>query len=706
MRSVTDPDLIRQPGFQAAVAALRAGRSAEAEALALAMLRDHPAAPDLHHLLGVIALRAGDHAGAADRLGQALALAPDSPAILFDAAIADGKRGRHDAALERLDRVLAQWPEHAESWVNRGHALRARERYDQAIDSFDRALALRPGLPEALHGRAHALAALDRTDAALLAYDRALAVRPTLTEAWVGKGNVLVKLDRPLDGLACFDRAVALGGSAEALAQAHHFRGDALRSLERLDDALASFDQAVAIAPSDADAWIGRGRVLLEMHDFHEALASYDRAVALRPDDPKPHDHRSRALRELGDYGAALTAAEESLRLRPDDTGGLNSRANALRMVGRVEEALADYARAIVVSSGAVSSGAGNPGEGNPGQGNAGQGNAGRSNAGEGNASGGPLRFNHAVCLLLAGDYKLGWPEYEHRWSLQSMARRRPRFHQPVWLGREDIAGRRILLHAEQGLGDTIQFCRYAPMVAALGATVILGVQPELRPLLADLPGVADVVDRTAAPPVFEYCCPLMSLPYALGTTLDTVPADIPYLRAPAGHVVAWRERLSRKVGPRVGLVWSGNRDHRNDHNRSIPLAMLDPVLAQAPMWHCLQKDVRPEDVPALAMGGVIRFHGPELADFGDTAALVAAMDLVITVDTAVAHLAGALGRPVWLLLPYAPDWRWMLGRDTTPWYPTTRLFRQTEAGDWAPVLRRVADALSQFVADRNPGVR
>jgi len=663
LHRASDLDLVRQPGFQAAIAALRAGRSAEAEAHARGMLGDHPTAPDLHHLLGVIALRAGDHAGAADRLGQALALAPDSPAILFDAAIADGKLGRHDAALDRLDRVLAQWPDHAESWVNRGHALRAQERYQPALDSFDRALALRSDLPEALHGRAHALAALDRTEAALTEYDRALAVRPDLAEAWIGKGNVLVKLDRVGDALACFDRAIGLGGSPETRAHAHHFRGDALRSQERLEDALASFDQAVAIAPSDADAWLGRGRVLLEMRDFHEALVSYDRAVALRPDDAKPHDHRSRALRELGDYEGALAAAAESLRIQPDDAGGLNSRANALRMVGRLQEALADYARAIEL---------------NPGM--------------------GPLRFNHAVCLLLAGDFARGWPEYEHRWSLPTMARRRPRFQQPVWLGREDIAGRRILLHAEQGLGDTIQFCRYATLVSALGATVILGVQPELRPLLADLPGVADVVDRTAAPPLFEYCCPLMSLPGALGTTLDSVPADIPYLRAPAGHVAAWQTRLGPRRGPRVGLVWSGNPNHRNDHNRSIPLALLEPVLARAPAWHALQKDVRPEDVPALAMAGTIRFHGPELADFSDTAALVMAMDLVITVDTAVAHLAGALGRPAWLLLPYAPDWRWMLGRDSTPWYPTMRLFRQTEPGDWASVLARVADALARFI--------
>jgi Flp pilus assembly protein TadD len=497
-----------------------------------------------------------------------------------------------------------------------------------------------------------------------------------MVDALTGKGNALAGCDRPEEALACFDRALAVvsrgGVSARTEAHVHTFRGDTLRGLGRFDEALDSLDRAVAVQPADPDAWCARGRVLLETRAFEDALDCYDRAVALRPDDPRPHDFRGRALRDLGRYDDALAAGEQSVRLQPDDAGGLNSLGNTLRALGRLAEAADAYRRAIEATP--------NPG---------------------------PMRFNLGICRLLAGDYAQGWPDYEYRWTTERMARAKPRFHQPLWLGREPIAGRRILLHAEQGLGDTIQFCRYAP-VAALGATVILGVQPDLRPLLSGLRNV-EVIDRAEAPPIFEYYCPLLSLPLAFGTTPATVPADVPYLVVPPGHRAAWRDRLDRtgpgdsrivgRTGRRIGIAWSGNRAHLNDHNRSLSLADLDPILSLGHLLHCLQKDLRAEDVTAFALAGTIRFLGDDLLDFADTAALIAHMDLVITVDTAVAHLAGALGRPVWLLLPFAPDWRWGLHADTTPWYPTMRLFRQPAPNDWATVVLFVRDALADFIA-------
>lgn len=661
--ALLDASLLDLEPFQRCLAALRSGRLDEAEALAAAIARDRPGSPDIWHLLGVIATRRDRSAEAFGFFARALDLAPDTPAIRFDLAIAEGRLGRHEAALASLDLVVALAPGHGEAWLNRGFALRSLDRHAQALDSFDRALALRPGLAEALHGRAHALAALGRPEEALRGYNAVLAADPNRVDALTGKGNALLGLDRAAEALACFDRALALlpgGGTPQA--QAHRFRGDTLRILGRLDDALDSLDQAVAIQPGDADAWCARGRVLLEMRAFADALDSYDRAVALRPDDPKPHDFRSRALRDLGRYDEALAAAERAVRLGPDDPGALNSLGNSLRMLGRLEEAAAAYQRAIAVSP--------DPG---------------------------PMRFNLGVCRLLAGDHAQGWPDYEHRWTTERMARGKPRFHQPLWLGREPIAGRRILLHAEQGLGDTIQFCRYAPLVAAMGATVILGVQPDLRPLLSGLPNV-EVIDRAEAPPIFEYHCPLLSLPLALGTTPDSVPAAIPYLTVPPGHLAAWRRRLAPGRGPNIGIAWSGNRAHLADHLRSLPLEALGPVLSLGHPLHCLQKDLRAEDVTAFALAGTIRFLGDALLDFSDTAALVARMDLVITVDTAVAHLAGALGRPVWLLLPFAPDWRWGLHAETTPWYPTMRLFRQPAPGDWGPVVLRVRDALAGFL--------
>ena len=665
--ALIDPSLARRDDFQRCLTALRSGQLHQAEGLA----RQLPPSADVLHLLGVIMMRGGRVQQASAYLAQALGLAPDAPGILFDAALADGRLERHDLALDRLDQVLRAQPDHVGAMVNRGFALRSLERHAEALAGFDRALALQPTLLEALHGRGHALAALQRPEEALQGYDKALAVAPDMVDALVGKGNVLISLDRRDAALACFDRALGIISdprqtrvSDETRVHVHFFRGDALRLLERRDEALESYDRALAIRPGDPDALIGRGRVLLGLRAFEEALACYDQVIAVRDDDERAHDHRSRALRELGRYQEALEAAERSLQVKPGNTGGLNSRANVVRMLGRTAAAEVDYRQAISAAT-----------------------------------EPGPLRFNLAVCLLLAGDFARGWPEYEYRWTLETLGRRKPRFHQPMWTGREDIAGRRILLHAEQGLGDTIQFCRYAQLVAARGATVILGAQPELRPLLAGLPGVADVVDRTEAPLIFEYYCPLLSLPLAFGTVLETVPAEVPYLTVPVGHQVTWRARLGARAGPRIGIAWSGNKDHLNDHNRSIPLHMLQPLLSLGLKPYCLQRDLRPEDVTAFALAGNIRFFGPDLRDFADTAALIQQMDLIITVDTAVAHLAGALGKTVWLLLPFAPDWRWMLNTDRSPWYPTMRLFRQAVPLDWEPVIARVGDELAGFIA-------
>lgn len=672
--ALLDASLTQLEPFRRCLAALRSGGLEEAEALAAGIARDRPGSADVWHLLGVIATRRDRLVDAIPLFARALDLAPGAPAIVFDRAIAEGRLGWHAAALASLEQVVATQPDHSGAWVNRGFALRSLDRHAEALESFDRALALRPGSPEALHGRGHALSALGRPEEAIRSYTAALAADPDMVDALTGKGNALAACDRPEEALACFDRALAVvsrgGVPARTEAHVHTFRGDTQRGLGRLEEALDSLDRAVAVQPEDPDAWCARGRVLLEMRAFEDALDCYDRAVALRPDDPRPHDFRGRALRDLGRYEEALAAAEQSVRLQPDDAGGLNSLGNTLRALGRLEEAAEAYRHAIEA-------------EPNP----------------------GPMRFNLGICRLLAGDYAAGWPDYEYRWTTERMARAKPRFHQPLWLGREPIAGRRILLHAEQGLGDTIQFSRYAPMVAALGATVILGVQPDLRPLLSGLPDV-EVIDRAEAPPIFEYYCPLLSLPLAFGTTLATVPANIPYLEVPPGHRAAWRDRLDAtdsrnagRAGLRIGIAWSGNRAHLNDHNRSLSLDDLGPILSLGHPLYCLQKDLRPEDITAFALAGTIRFLGDDLLDFADTAALITQMDLVITVDTAVAHLAGALGRPVWLLLPFAPDWRWGLHADTTPWYPTMRLFRQPAPNDWAPVVRRVRDALAAFIA-------
>ena len=323
-------------------------------------------------------------------------------------------------------------------------------------------------------------------------------------------------------------------------------------------------------------------------------------------------------------------------------------------------------------------------------------------------------RWNLAITRLLHGDFRRGWREYEYRW-LDPSAEPRD-FRAPLWLGEEPLAGKTILLHAEQGFGDTIQFARYAALAAERGAKVILEVQAELKTLMSRMEGVAAIlgqpdertqgsrIDGAPVPlaaeqdlPPFDCHCPLLSLPLAFKTDLDTVPARIPYLRAEPERVRRWQTRLAQRRSPLIGLAWAGNPFHWQDRHRSIAFNFLAPLLSEPLSFVSLQKAVPDADAKRMTDLPNLMHLGDEIADFDDTAAIIASLDLVVTIDTAVAHLAGAMGKPTWILLPHAPEWRWMLDREDTPWYPTARLFRQKSRGDWESVIERVRASLSAW---------
>jgi tetratricopeptide (TPR) repeat protein len=625
--------------------AMEGGDLATAEDLAQSMLLDQPRDADTWHLAGVVAGRRGDHTEAERRLARAVGLQPDNTSAL----------------------------------VLRGQALRALGRDEDALRCYDRALIQDPGRIDALQGRGFVLAAMKRPEEAVAVYTRALTMMPHSADILIGKGNVLVTLRRYDEALVCYDQALihapaeagrgrhGPGTQDDTRAHAFYFRAEAMRELERLEEALEGFEQALALKPDYYEALLGRGRMMMRLREPDEALASYDAAIRLRPDDARPHEYRSSALRDLNRLDDALSAAKDAVALAPKDASTLTGLAHTLRAMGRLDDAVGTYARVVELHP--------------------------HMNA---------MRFNHAVCLLSKGDYEQGWVEYEDRWTIESMQTRKPKLRQPVWLGNEDIAGRRILLWAEQGHGDALHFCRYASLVADLGATVVLGVASNLRALMSSLRGVSDVVDHNDVSPIFDRQCPLMSLPLVFRTTVDTVPAPVPYLTAPVGHLVQWRDRLGPGREARIGIVWTGNPKHMNDRNRSVSLDMLQPLAALGHPLYCLQRVLRPADIPAFAQFGNIRFFGPELTDFSETAALIMQMDLVIAVDTSVAHLAGALGKPVWLMLPFAPDWRWLMDRDDTPWYPTMRLYRQPKLGDWASVIARIRDDLAARMAQQH----
>jgi tetratricopeptide (TPR) repeat protein len=503
-------------------------------------------------------------------------------------------------------------------------------------------------------------------------FGAAVKANPGVAAGWSHLGQALYALKRAPEALECLDKARALApGDTDILYQ----HANLLLSLGRSADALAEFQTVLARAPRHVEAHINSGLAQAALGAPDAALLAFDAALALAPGHSVAQFNRGVALLKLGRYTEALAANDAALAAAPEHPGALLNRGKALAQLNRLGEAVASYDQAIALRKDYADA-----------------------------------HFNAAQALLTLGDYRRGFDEYEWRWRRSGMPVQKSR-GRPLWRGEYPLARKTILLHAEQGLGDTIQFARYVPLVAAMGATVVLEVQPELKSLLARLTGAATVIARDEVAPPFGVHCPLGSLPLVLKTELATVPAQIPYLAADETQVAKWSARLSGLTRPRIALAWSGNPNHDNDRNRSIPFARLAPLLNPPPLTGegregasgksasliSIQRDVRTEDAAALAAEGRVTHVGDELADFSDTAAVLALCDLVITVDTAVAHLAGAMGRPVWVLVPFAPDWRWTLSGETTPWYPTARLFRQSEMGDWDNVLTRIATDLASL---------
>jgi hypothetical protein len=367
--------------------------------------------------------------------------------------------------------------------------------------------------------------------------------------------------------------------------------------------------------------------------------------------------NRAHALHSLGRDAEALAAYSQATALLPQSAEAWNGHGNTLMALNRHPEALASFDRALALRPDFADA-----------------------------------QFNAALALLATGDYARGFSKYEWRWKRTGMAHVRHGHGRPLWLGEYPLGRKTILLHAEQGLGDTIQFARYAPLLARGGARVVLEVQPELTGLLARLEGVTQVVARGGKLPAFDVHCPLGSLPLALKTDIGSVPAAIPYLAADPERIAHWRPRLDAIPAPRIAIAWAGNAAHANDRNRSVPAALAEALWRDRPQHIVsIQRDLRPGDDDLLRRAGGLQHVGPDLASFADTAAVLALCDLVVTVDTSVAHLAAAMGRPTWVLLPHAPDWRWTRERETTPWYPDVRLFRQPQHGDWASVIACVS---------------
>ena len=646
----------------------QAGRLAEAEGLynqVLTLQRDHF---DSLHLRGVIFHQRGNHADAVRWIDQALRQNPNHAQALNNRGIALSAQNRLAEALESFSRAASVQQNFAEAHSNRGIALRQLGRFEEALASCDRALKLRPDYAEAHSNRGLVLCRLLRFDDALASCDRAISLRAGFAEAHCNRGLALKELKSFEAALASYDRAISL---RDDLAEAHCNRGNVLRELKRHEEALASCDRAIALRGDFAEAHCNRGNVLSSLERYDEALQSYDQAIAYRSDLAEAHCNRGNALRDLDRLEEAIASYDRSVELQPGLAQVFFNRGIAFEDMERFDEALQSYGRALEIDPDDADT-----------------------------------RLNAALCRLLLGDFGRGWEQYESRWDTEALRGPRRTFPQPLWLGAEEIAGKTIFLHAEQGFGDTLQFGRYVPHLVARGARVILEVQTPLRSLMASLPGDPQIVADGDRLPDFDLHCPLLSLPFAFRTRLDTIPGATPYLSAPADKVKAWRDRLGPRTKPRVGLVWAGNPRkelpnlNRVDGQRSVAFATLAPLLEVAACsFHSLQKgdDAVKQLRDSIWRDRVIDFTD-DLHDFSDTAALIENLDLVVSVDTSVLHVAGALAKPVWLLNRHNTCWRWLREREDSPWYPTVRQFRQDRTRDWSSVVTRVAAALQDFI--------
>ena len=579
------------------------------------------------------------------------------------------QRGQIHDAQRLYEQILAVQPRHFDALHLLGVIAAATGNPERAVKLISAALSIDPNNAIAHNNRGAALQELGRWEAALAEFDRAIALQSAYSDAHFNRGNVMKDLGRWEDALSSYERALVLNGNHP---EVHCNRGIALVALGRHEAALASYDRAIALRGDFAAAFYNRGNLLCELKQWDAAIAEFDRATALKTDYAEAFSNRGFALLELQRTAEALASTDRAIGIKPDYAEAHCNRGGILRAMNRLSEALASYDRAIAL-----------------------------------NADYAFAHVNRALVLLLLGEYERGWADHEWRWKDKHswIVNERRYFAQPLWLGEDPIAGRTILLQSEQGYGDTLQFCRFATLVAARGAQVILEVPKALANLLQSLHGVAQVVVQGEPLPPFDCYCPLLSLPLALKTTLSTIPSAVPYLASGEERRERWKHKLGDQHRKRVGIVWSsGIRPERPDlmsanGRRNIALTKFMALRDQRIEFYSLQKGQHAESelselVTANRDELGIKDFSADLHDFANTAALIEQMDLVISVDTSTAHLAGALGKPVWVLLRFDACWRWLTDRDDSPWYPTARLYRQRRAGDWDDVLRRVRDDL------------
>ena len=658
---------------------------------------------------------------------RVLAADPAHPQALMGMSLVALASGQQDAAVEMAQAAVAAAPGHCVPWVTLGQALKAAGRRgeaegaygcairidgtnalarmglgelklaagqaEDAVREYELALRRQPGLVSAHLGLGNALACLGRNEDALARYEQCLVLKPRLAEAEFAAGYVLARMGRQVEAITRYRRALA---ARPDFAAAWLNLGDLLRERGREMHAEAALLRAVQLRPDLIAGWLNLALLERERRRLEKAEAHLKRALEIDPDCVETLIASCQLCVAEGDAAGAWQWVGRALEQNPSHAEAVNMRGILLHNEGRFAQAVEAFAQAEELGSHAALS---NRGNSLLDMSRDAEALRVHEAAVERDPHSPGAVYNLALTRLRLGDWERGWPDYEARWRFREVHRNPRVFRQPRWRG-EPLSGSRILLHAEQGLGDTIQFCRYAELVVARGGRVILQSQRAAARLMQSLAvvrsGLAEVAILGQTPPAFELECPLMSLPAVFGTTVGTVPWTGAYLAAEPELVEQRRAAFpSPHQGPRIGLAWAGNPRYKADRQRSTDLETLLPLLRVGGVnWISLQKGDAARQIDRLPVGVEIADGCSRDRDLADAAALMATLDLIITTDTSIAHLAGAMDKAVWILLPHLADWRWMQRIETTPWYPTARLFRQREPGDWGAVIGRVSNDL------------
>jgi tetratricopeptide (TPR) repeat protein len=666
----------------------KAGEFSKAASLYREVLSSEPRHADALHLLGVLSSQLGNADLAVDLISKSIEINPRVTEYHNNLGNALKTLGRENEAEKSYGRAIDLNSRNADAYMNLGILLEEQRRLEEARSAYQRALRSAPSMLRAQlslgniavaigdfkigvkhiktavrsspnHAPAHyalgnAQLMLGQSALAKASYIRSIQLDPNSPDAFYNLGNVYLGERGYAAAIDSYRRSITL---VEPQADVYSNLGIAYLESEQPNTAIESFLRAIELNPSHAEAHFNLGRVLAKQKEHRKAIEEFDKAIELRPDYAKAFHSLGSSRQSLGELEAASDAYRKALSFEPGYTDVLKNLASVLALRGS-QQGIVYLEQFVEQEPDSVEA-----------------------------------HCSLCAALLMHGDYVRGWREYEWRWQSDKFTSPRRGFVEPQWQG-EQLEGKTILLHAEQGFGDTLQFVRYVPLVAQRGGRVVLEVQPGLQRLLQHLPGIAECISKDDPLPEFHCHCPLMSLPLVFGTTIETIPPSPPNLLRAAEREPSIHDASEGRL--RVGLVWAGNPEHQNDALRSmsltdfLPLAKVDAVC-----FVSLQKG------PASAQTGDWLFHLPEpcsaVKDFADTAEIVASLDLVITVDTAMAHLAGAIGKSVWILNSHIPDWRWGLDSETTPWYPSARLFRRSSSGGWQELMEHVTSELVMF---------